>query len=137
MLDNEYVIIMESDQTMYTVEFYRDRSGKSEIVELLDRLSAKAETSKTDRINKEKILSYIGALAKYGTRVGDPIVKHIEDDIWELRPLRNRIFFFYFGDNTFVLLHHYIKKTQKTPVREIVQAKVNLEDYIERNRIKK
>lgn len=32
----------------------------------------------------------------------------------------------------FVLLHHFIKKTQKTPKREIDQAKRYLKDFKER-----
>ncbi len=118
---------------MYEVEFYYDKHGKSEIVQYLDLLKEKSKTSKTDRINREKILTYIGALAKYGTRIGKPYVKHIDGEIWELRPLGNRIFFFYYKDNKFVLLHHFIKKTQKTPPKEIEKAKNNLKDFIERN----
>lgn len=36
-------------------------------------------------------------------------------------------------DNTFILLHHFIKKTRKTPRREIIKAKNNLNDFLERN----
>ncbi len=118
---------------MYEVEFYCDRNGKSEIVDFLDALQEKSKTSKTDRINREKILAYIGALARYGTRIGQPYVKHIDNEIWELRPLQNRIFFFYWKDNKFVLLHHFIKKSQKTPLKEIAKAKNNLKDFLERN----
>jgi phage-related protein len=118
---------------MYDVEFYRDKNGKSEIVDYLDELQEKAKTSKNDRINREKILSYISALAEYGTRIGQPMVKHIEGNIWELRPLSNRIFFFYWKDNKFVLLHHFIKKSQKTPAKEITQARNKLKDFLERN----
>ena len=103
---------------MFEVEFYFDKNGRSEIIEFLDEL--KNKTSKTDRVNREKILAYIGALQKYGTRIGKPYVKHIENELWELRPLGNRIFFFYWKDNKFVLLHHFIKKTQKTPQKESV-----------------
>ena len=60
-------------------------------------------------------------------------MKHIEGDIWELRPLKDRIFFFYWKDNTFILLHYFIKKTQKTPQREIEQAKRNLKDFLDRS----
>lgn len=119
---------------MYEIEFYYDENGKSEIVEMLDELGKKAATSKTDRINKEKILTYMGVLAKYGTKVGQPIVKHIEDDIWELRPLRNRIFFAYWKDNRYILLHHFIKKTQKTPAKEIKKAQNNLKNFLERKK---
>jgi phage-related protein len=117
---------------VYKVRFYRDRHGKSEIVEYLDKLKEKGATSKTERISRYKILAYIGALEKYGTRIGQPIVKHIEGDIWELRPLATRIFFFYWKDDTFVLLHHFIKKTKKSPSYEIEKARLKLKDYVER-----
>jgi len=118
---------------MYEVEFYLDKNGKSELIEYLDELEKKSTTSKTDRINLDKILTYIAALEMYGTRVGQPKIKHIKDDIWELRPISNRILFFYWKDNKFVLLHHFIKKTQKTPAREIDRAQAKLKDFIERN----
>jgi len=117
---------------MYEVKFYYDRNGKSEIVEFLDNSKERGKTSKTDRINRNKILAYIGALEKYGTRIGEPVVKHIDGSIWELRPLANRIFFFYWKDNKFVLLHHFVKKTKKTPPREIEQARTKMIDFIER-----
>lgn len=60
-------------------------------------------------------------------------MKHIEDDLWELRPLSNRMFFFYWKDNKFVLVHHYIKKSQKAPKKEIEKAKRNIKDWLERN----
>jgi phage-related protein len=118
---------------MYEVEFYYDQNGKSEIVEYLIELKEKGETSKNERVNRDKILAYIGALEQYGTRIGQPIVKHIDGNIWELRPLANRIFFFYWKDNKFVLLHHFVKKTQKTPLHEIEQARSKLKDFIERH----
>ena len=118
---------------MYEIIFYRSRNGKSEIEQYLDKLAKKAQTSKTDRIKRIKILSYLNALSEYGTRIGQPIVKHIEGNIWELRPLSNRIFFFYWKDNKFVLLHHFIKKSQKTPARELEQARLKLKDFLERS----
>ena len=118
---------------MYEVKFYRDKNGKSEIVEYLDDLKAKGASSKNERVNRDKILAYIGALEQYGTRVGKPIVKHIDGNLWELRPLANRIFFFYWKDNKFVLLHHFVKKSQKTPSREIDLARAKLKDFIERH----
>ena len=110
------------------------RNGESEIENYLNELTEKAKNSKTDRINRNKILSYISALSQYGTRVGQPIVKHIEGSIWELRPLSNRIFFFYWKDNKFVLLHHFFKKSQKTPPYELEQARLKLKDFLERSK---
>ncbi len=118
---------------MFQIIFYRDKNGVSEIEQYLDELGKKAVTSKTDRVNRTKILTYLSALAQYGTRVGQPTVKHIEGNIWELRPLKNRIFFFYWKENKFVLLHHFIKKTQKTPPKELEQARLKLKDFLERS----
>ena len=42
---------------MYEVKFYRDQSGKSEIVAYLDALKAKGQTSKNERVNRDKILA--------------------------------------------------------------------------------
>ena len=117
---------------MYEVEFYYDKDGKSEIVEYLDDLKVKGATSKYERVNRDKILACIIALKQYGTRIGQPIVKHIDGSIWELRPIANRIFFFYWKDNKYVLLHHFIKKTRKTPPREIEKARLKMEDFIKR-----
>ena len=61
------------------------------------------------------------------------ILKPFRGDIWELRPLRDRIFFAAWTDNSFVLLHHFLKKTQKTPNNEIEKAKQELKDFQERN----
>lgn len=44
-----------------------------------------AKTDKNARINKNKIFSYVRALEEYGTRIGNPIVKHIDGNLWELR----------------------------------------------------
>ena len=118
---------------MFEIQFYKDKNGKSEIIDYLDDLKVKALTSKDAKINREKILTYLKALAEYGTRIGNPIIKHIDGSIWELRPLKNRIFFFYWKDDKFVLLHHYIKKSQKAPVKEIDKARKNLKDFLERN----
>jgi len=118
---------------MYEVAFFYDKNGKSEIVEYLDSLGERAATSKTDRINRDKILAYIIALKAYGTRIGQPTVKHIDGSIWELRPLANRIFFFYWKNNKFVLLHHFVKKSKKTPSQEIEKARSKMKDYLERH----
>lgn len=117
---------------MFDIIFYKDKTGRSPIVDYLDELQEKAKTDKNARINREKILSYMAALAEYGTRIGKPIVKHIDGNLWELRPLANRIFFFYWKNNKFVMVHHYIKKSQKAPKKELEQARKNIKDYIER-----
>lgn len=118
---------------MYEVDFYEDRHGNQPVKKVLVELRDKAQTSKDARIQYQKILTQIRALEAYGTRIGEPQVKHIDGSLWELRPLAHRIFFFYWRDNTFILLHHFIKKTQKTPPKEIEQATRNMKDFLERS----
>ena len=68
----------------------------------------------------------------YGTQIGEPYVKHLDGEIWELRPLRDRILFAAWYNGGFILLHTFMKTTQKTPAREIEKAKRELADIIER-----
>ncbi|MDO4834456.1 MAG: type II toxin-antitoxin system RelE/ParE family toxin [Bacillota bacterium] len=56
-------------------------------------------------------------LRSEGTRAGEPFVKHLDGEIRELRPLRNRILFAAWHQETLVLLHCFVKKSQKTPKR--------------------
>lgn len=119
---------------MYKIEFYEDKNGKSDVANFIKDLNIKAAKSKESRINFNKIVAYLDMLEEMGTRVGEPVTKHLDGEIWELRPLNNRLLYAYYKDNSFIILHHFLKKTQKTPKREIEQAKRNLQDYLERNK---
>ena len=118
---------------MFDVDFYEDAQGRQPVKEILLELRDKAQTSKDMRIQYQKVLICIRALETYGTRAGEPYIKHIDGDIWELRPQPRRVLFFYWRDNKFILLHHFVKKTRKTPVEEIGRAKRNMNDFIKRN----
>ena len=84
--------------------------------------------SKEARIKLNKINDYIEALSQYGTIIGEPLVKHIEGEIWELRPRKDRILFAVLDDGRYILLHNFEKKTRKTPKREIEKANRELKD---------
>lgn len=64
--------------------------------------------------------------------LGEPYIKHIDTEIWELRPLRDRIMFAFYDDNKIILLNIFMKQTQKTPKQEIEKAKRLLENYKKR-----
>ena len=118
---------------MYRIKFFKDGQGFAPIVEYISELRKKSSTSKNERIKLKKITEYMRVLREYGTMAGEPYVKHIDDDIWELRPTNDRIFFFSRKDGVFVMLHHFVKKTRKTPKREIEKAKQNLKYYLDRS----
>lgn len=115
---------------MYKVKFYRDKNGNEPVREYLKELAQKND--KDSRINLNKIRDYVKALSLYGKDLGEPYIKHIDGPIWKLRPLRNRILFFAYDGKQFILLSYFIKKTKRTPKREIEKAKKLMNEYIER-----
>ena len=115
---------------MYSVRFYKDKNGNMPLKDFLSDLGERKD--KNSRVNYNKIRDYIKILSIYGTSAGEPYMKRLDDEIWELRPLRNRILFFGYDGEHFILLSHFIKKTQKTPKREIDKAKRLMKDYMER-----
>lgn len=120
---------------MYTIQFYEDSSGKSELWEFLEELRVKAATSKDARIQYKQISLYIQLLQDNGTMLPENITKHLDDGIWELRPGSNRVFYFFYQDNTFVLLHQFRKKSKKTPQRELKKAKAERDNYLARKEV--
>ena len=47
-------------------------------------------------------------------------------------PVRDRILFAAWLDDGFILLHYFVKKTQKTPRRELMKAQKALDDIRKR-----
>ena len=92
---------------MHKINFYRDKNGNEPVAKYITELATKKDA-------------------------GEPYVKHLDGDIWELRPLRDRIFFVGWVRGSFLLLHYFTKKTQKTPIRELEKAKRKLVDLKER-----
>lgn len=115
---------------LFKVYFYKDSKGNQPVKDYI--LQLKGKNGKDSRIKLKKIDEYIEILKKEGTRAGEPFTKHIEGDLWELRPIYDRIFFIAWDGETFVLLHQFRKKTQKTPQREIDKAKREIEDLKKR-----
>ena len=103
---------------MYPIHFYKDRNGHEPVREYIETLSI--NSSKDSRIKLHKIQDYLTMLKNRGTM------------IWELRPLRDRILFAAWLDDGFILLHHFVKKTQKTPRRELMKAQKALDDIRKR-----
>ena len=114
----------------YKVEFYEDEKGFCPIVDWireLDRIN-----SKENRSMLKKVYFQIERLENEGIGVSEPVAKRLDEDIWELRPIPNRIFFGTINGKRIVLLHHFRKKSQKTPRREIEQAKREYISWLKR-----
>jgi phage-related protein len=115
----------------WEVEYYQKENGEIPVLEFLLSLNPKM---------RAKAYSEIELLQKHGTFLREPYVKSIKGDkfkgLFELRIKFGtditRIFYFTFRNNMFVLLHGFIKKSDKTPERELERAKRYKEDYEKR-----
>ena len=109
----------------YKVRFYEDSKGKRPVLEYLDRLSKK---------EREKVLKYIEYLKLHEGVLDEPYSKHIKGKIRELRvdfgKNRHRILYFTFVEKNIIFLHAFLKKTVKTPPKEIEKAENNYYDII-------
>ena len=117
---------------MFNIVFYEKENGRSELWDFIEALRISSSTNKDSRIQYRQIILHIQMLQDNGTMLPEVITKHLDEDIWELRPGNNRVLYFFCRENTFVLLHHFRKKTKKTPRREIEKAKRERDDYLRR-----
>lgn len=112
---------------MWEVEFYRDERGHAPFIEYLDGLSASM---------RAKTLRSVQLLRSEGTRLREPDTKPLGDGLLELRTtfggLQGRSLFFFFDGEKVVITHGFIKKTKKTPVRELRRARQMRDDYLMR-----
>ena len=115
---------------MYNIVFYEDKKGRAPVRDYTNALALKND--KNSKIKRDKIAYNVNVLENYGTRANKKFVKHIRGEIWELRPMRDRILFAAWIGNSFVLLHTFQKDTQKTPDEEIEKAERELADFKER-----
>ena len=115
---------------MWDIIFYEKQNGIFPVQEFLDGLPSK---------HRAKAVWEIELLETGGTALGMPYARHIEKKLWELRVKFagdiSRIFYFTPRGNSIVLLHGFVKKTQRTPQREISIARSYLDDYERRCKI--
>jgi len=102
--------------TTLSVHFYTTDAGTEPVRDWLKSLPT------TD---KKRIGEHIKTV-QYGWPLGMPLVRKMEPNLWEVRvPLAGRIarVLFTLEGESMVLLHGFIKKSQKTPSTDIRMAK--------------
>lgn len=81
-----------------------------------------------------KLRNTVRLLEEFGIRLGLPHAKKLAGtQLWELRVLGStniRIFYIAVKDKTFILLHGFLKKKQKTPISEIRLAEQRLAQFL-------
>lgn len=91
------------------VIFYETASGRRPVLEYVSSLP------KEERAVLYEILVQI---RQHGLQASHVRFRHIGDKLWELKVLRNRIFYVLVEGNQMVLLHAYKKQGQKLPRHE-------------------
>ena len=113
----------------WIVDYYRDAKGNEPVKEFLNSLSLPA---------KAKMMRLIELLTESGVLLKEPYTRHIKGKLRELRIKDShgavRVLYFTYTGRRFILLHGFIKKTEKTPDREIKIAEKRMGDYINTQR---
>jgi phage-related protein len=118
----------DSSVVRWRVVYYRDRNNRYPIQEFIKGLSQTARAA---------VIRDIDLLAELGLALGAPTVKPIKGvrKLWELRTKTAdgaiRIFYVAVTGKRFVLLHGFIKKTEKTPKIELDVAAKRLQEILE------
>jgi len=71
----------------------------------------------------------IQMLEDFGTNLSSDRIKHVSGKIWEMRVDRYRLLYFPYGRQQFIMLRAFLKKTDRTPQREIKIAIKRMADY--------
>jgi phage-related protein len=109
----------------WEIEFYVDARGNSPVEEFLDSLDLKT---------RARFLWSLDQLRKRNVQARFPLVRHLEEHLWELREESRantyRVIYCFFTGRRIILLHGFQKKTQKTPERELATARRRYEDWL-------
>jgi len=116
-----------AEEQIWTIEFYQQEDETSPVEAFLKGLDDKTQA---------RFIWAIEQLRMQNVHAREPLVKHLEGKLWELRRESGgniyRLLYFFFTGRRIVFVHGFQKKTQKTPRREIEFAQQRLEDYIKR-----
>jgi len=113
----------------YSCIFYETVDGKSPVEEFIESLDDQAQDN---FILKKQLLQDLGQQLRY------PHTDHIEEGVFELRfkgtEGQIRVLFFFFYGKRIIFSHGFVKKTQKTPRKEIEIAKRRRQDFLARHK---
>lgn len=114
-------------QEKFDVLFYEKEDGSEPAKEFLNSL---------DKKMLAKMTRTIAVLQTNGSSLREPYSKSLEGGIFELRAKVgsdiSRVLYFFFIDQQIILTNGFIKKTNRTPIREIEKANKYRADYLTR-----
>ena len=113
----------------YTCIFYETQDRKSPVEEFIESLDAETQDK---FILKQQLLEDFGPQLRY------PHTDHLGEGIFELRfkgkEGQVRVLFFFFYGKRIIFTHGFVKKTQKTPRKEIEIALKRRKDFLAKSK---
>ena len=113
----------------FEIEFYSSKDGREPIAEFLDSLDSKMSA---------KLVGLMDILEERVTELRMPYSEHLEDGIFELRCKQGsnitRVMYFFYVGKKIVATNAFVKKTQKTPAKELKLAKERRADWLSRHK---
>lgn len=111
----------------FEVIYYKSKDGSCPVNDFLDELTIKMQY---------KVLRDISLLRHNGNELREPHAKVLDDGICELRSKQGtdavRILYFFIAGRKIILTNGFVKKTQKTPIKEIERAKNYRTEYLKK-----
>lgn len=111
----------------FEVQFYEKENGERPAEEFM--------LSVDDKM-RAKLSGLVKVLEEKGNNLREPYSKYLEDGIFELRGKVgndiSRVLYFFYYEGKIILTNGFIKKTKKTPRKQIKLAKERRKEYIER-----
>lgn len=116
-----------AEERGWAIIFYTEPSGNDPVGEFLSSLDLRTQARFDWSIEQ---------LMLRNTQAREPLVKHLEGRIWELRRESNtnifRLLYAFLPGRRILFVHGFQKKTQKTPRREIDIAQTRLASFLAR-----
>ena len=113
----------------FKVDFYKSADGSKPLGEFIRSLDYKM---------KAKVVANLHLLEEYGSMAREPLSEELEDGIFELRTIEGsnivRILYFFDKGRIIIATNGLVKKSRKTPRRDIDLAKKRRTDYFARMR---
>lgn len=111
----------------WKIEYYVEENGRNPVDDFLEGL---------DKGTHARFLWSLEQVRVRNVIAREPLVRHVEGKIWEIREESKtniyRILYIFFTGKRIVLLHGFVKKTQKLPRKELEIALRRLNSFIER-----
>lgn len=108
----------------FDVEIYEKENLRKPFVDFYDSL---------DKNTKARIIRHLMLLEQYGNEIGNKLSKKLDKNIYELRivgSINVRILYFFHKNRKIIITNAFIKKTQKTPKKEIILANIYRKAWI-------